>query len=271
MAAVDSRGPSPVPSDSFSVHESVWIRELTDDGRVFFFNRSTGASQWHIPTDLYRNQCLKTPEPWGDDGGVDGPIAMPATARAVLKVDVMTEYLGNQFRTGVMDNVLTKGQSFKYEDEDKPVEIPLKAVTRCKVLIKGARGLRDVDFMPGKDKSDPACSCELVGKPDSQILSPVISDCLDPVWDFEGLLEGYKQGDMLRFVVKDVDSAAQVKAAKKNAAAVQEDEILGILTLFDDDLIMEEPREYRLEEAGKGIEAFITVQVSFFEEMVPIV
>lgn len=41
-----------------AVFDNEWTRQLTSDGRVYYYNRSTNASQWHLPNDLWRPQCL---------------------------------------------------------------------------------------------------------------------------------------------------------------------------------------------------------------------
>merc|ERR1712232_173821 len=100
-AMVDTSGPTSRPMDAsvtstapaqsaavcgngtgFGVREDVWTRELTDDGRIYYFNRATGASQWHLPDQL-------------EDEGLT---VFPTHAKAMLRVDCVTEvHAGRDF------------------------------------------------------------------------------------------------------------------------------------------------------------------------------
>merc|ERR1740130_1714919 len=55
--------------------------------------------------------------------------------------------------------------------------------------------------------SDPYCTCEVEGKAQSQVETPVAQNNLNPVWDHYAELEGYTFGDSLIFRVFDKDSA----------------------------------------------------------------
>ncbi|CAE8720161.1 unnamed protein product [Polarella glacialis] len=77
-----------------------------------------------------------------------------------------------------------------------------------RVVIISARGLPNCDFNrfdPQADKSDPFCICEIKGKPGGKITTPVIDDCLTPVWNFESRIKDFAGGDSLVFTVLDKD------------------------------------------------------------------
>lgn len=78
----------------------------------------------------------------------------------------------------------------------------IEDITVVEVVIVGATGLRNADWA---SKSDPYCTCELEGKPATQVKTHCISDILDPVWNFQAKLIGYTTGDSLKFVVYDSD------------------------------------------------------------------
>jgi len=80
----------------FGVLENVWTRESGEDGRVYYFNRATGSSQWHLPNDFYESSVL-APAPPGqkNDGESQGTVVFPTTAKATLRVDCVTEVLPN--------------------------------------------------------------------------------------------------------------------------------------------------------------------------------
>eukprot|EP00435_Cladocopium_sp_Y103_P031413 s559_g7.t4 len=54
-----------------------------DDGRVYYYNRATGSSQWHLPNHLYQSARVK--------GQEAADLVFPGKARAMLRVDCVTE------------------------------------------------------------------------------------------------------------------------------------------------------------------------------------
>lgn len=117
------------------------------------------------------------------------------------------------------------------------------------VTILGARGLRNADFVPGLGLSDPYCVCAVIGKPHMRIQTPVVDDDLDPAWNFSKDLPDYTVGDQLKFEVWDKDQG-------------KKDDFLGHVSLDIPPPPGKFHGELRLEEAGKGIQAFISVKVS---------
>jgi hypothetical protein len=73
------------------------------------------------------------------------------------------------------------------------------------LTIKGCKGLRNADHLPGMGVSDPYCICKMPSKPDFEIRTKTINDQLDPVWDHRVEIHDYMQGDPLLFSVYDDD------------------------------------------------------------------
>lgn len=121
-----------------------------------------------------------------------------------------------------------------------------------RVTIISANGLRNADW---GSKSDPYCVCQIPGKPQSKFQTPVISDNLDPVWNYEDLIVDYIVGDLLEFTVWDQDWG-------------KPDDFLGKATLssteflengFEGDLL--------LQKAGAGVRASLRVRVAASSDM----
>mmetsp|Transcript_30223 Transcript_30223/g.86726 ORF Transcript_30223/g.86726 Transcript_30223/m.86726 type:complete len:419 (+) Transcript_30223:92-1348(+) len=118
-----------------------------------------------------------------------------------------------------------------------------------KVTVVSARGLRNADWLPGQGVSDPFCVCEIEGKPLSRFLTKEIRNNLTPVWNQESEFADYHIGDNLQFFVWDKD-------------LVKQDDLLGRASLANDKF---HPSgfegELQLEQAGKGVVAFLKVKV----------
>eukprot|EP00434_Breviolum_minutum_P000282 symbB.v1.2.000234.t1/scaffold4.1/size633627/16 len=67
----------------FLAQQDFWTREITEDGRVYYYNRATGGSQWHLPNHLYQSRFLEK--------GEEASLVFPGKARALLRVDCVTE------------------------------------------------------------------------------------------------------------------------------------------------------------------------------------
>lgn len=70
----------------FGAREDVWTRELTEDGRIYYFNRATGGSQWHLPNHLYEQGAGSM-----QHKGSHSVTVFPTHAKAMLRVDCVTE------------------------------------------------------------------------------------------------------------------------------------------------------------------------------------
>eukprot|EP00927_Polykrikos_kofoidii_P028191 TRINITY_DN24648_c0_g1_i2.p1 TRINITY_DN24648_c0_g1~~TRINITY_DN24648_c0_g1_i2.p1 ORF type:complete len:1172 (+),score=238.42 TRINITY_DN24648_c0_g1_i2:120-3635(+) len=49
--------------------------------------------------------------------------------------------------------------------------------------------------------SSPYCTCELVGHPQHRFQTPVVQDCLDPVWNYVGMITDVRPCDALEFTL----------------------------------------------------------------------
>jgi len=121
------------------------------------------------------------------------------------------------------------------------------------VTVIRARGLRNADsglsIYGGANLSDPYCVCRVAGKRE-QFKTRTIDDNLNPVWNHMGELLGYEPGDALHFSVFDKDFG-------------RKDDFLGQVTLLlDSSPLPSVEKDLRLTDAGKGIEAYLTVKVT---------
>lgn len=92
---------------------------------------------------------------------------------------------------------------------------------RLTVEIFGAKGLRNADGAKS-GVSDPYCSCEVSGKPATRVMTPVIMNDLNPVWNYKAQIE-LADNEMLCFQVFDQDIG-------------QDDEFLGSVEVLPADL-----------------------------------
>lgn len=178
------------------------------------------------------------------------PTLMPGSAKARRGVDCVTEFFLTQTpleSSGIVSMVST----FSLEQKKMIPEIERLSVFR--ILIKGARGLRDTDFHPGVDKSDPYCTCQLVGKPESKVVTHVINDCLDPEWNYVAQLAPFEPGDSMDFKISDYDPGEETLGG---------DDTLGTLSLdCEDALASSGPTDYPLENDGNGYDAYLTLEI----------
>mmetsp|Transcript_47257 Transcript_47257/g.109342 ORF Transcript_47257/g.109342 Transcript_47257/m.109342 type:complete len:238 (-) Transcript_47257:103-816(-) len=237
MTSFDSRGIDATlgPPETFGVHESAWTREETADGRVYFFNRATGASQWHIPNDLYQPQSMGQQPPHPGEGVV----AMPGIAKAVLNVDCVTEFLPNK-----ADRVQPSRGTTTSTTHNGVLPTPPPSLL---VQVVGARGLQDAGLTP----SNIFCTCELFGKADTQVATEVVFSELDPEFNETLDVPQYVNGDIvvLSVLVKDTE---------------HDDQLLGRVMLADQDLQMAGPTELRLEDTPDGCVVFLEVRTQAF-------
>lgn len=245
MPFTDSQAAGPGP-EIFGVHEDAWTRQQHADGRIFFFNRATGASQWHVPNDLYQPK-MSIPGVTQKPAGHDDSLVMPGIANAVLRVDCVAELPESMVRRAEVDDTM--------DWKDDPSTIKLSDMNKgatteptLRIAILGAQGLQGMDTT-GKD-SNPYCTVEIIGKPHTRIQTHVVKGNLTPQWNFQGVMRHYEIGDVLIFSVWDKDVQGQ-----------DMDDLLGKTLLSDDDFDTDEPMEVRLNDAGEGVKAYLTVHV----------
>jgi len=79
------------------------------------------------------------------------------------------------------------------------------ASARLQITVEGATNLYNADgFLAGK--SDPYVIVEVPGQEGMKFQTPVISNNLNPVWNYTGEIAGFMDGDMLQFTVMDKDT-----------------------------------------------------------------
>lgn len=259
--------------EEFSVHENYWVREETADGRTYFFNRATGASQWHVPDDKYNSRVPNVQlNKYRED-----LIRFPADSKAGMKVDCVMEVPSQNFGPSESE-ILEQMRLEQEEAERKRKEEEDEWARKNPVILRhphltlhiiSAKGLRDTDFMPGKDKSDPYCLVQVLGK-EIAVKTHVVQDQLDPVWDFVLPIEGYEDTDSLEFSVWDADEIRPLTGGSEtfNAVVDDGDDLLG-RTIVTPEMIreMKEPTTFELEETGEE-PAFLTLwtEVTYTEE-----
>eukprot|EP00930_Biecheleria_cincta_P080052 TRINITY_DN6813_c0_g2_i1.p1 TRINITY_DN6813_c0_g2~~TRINITY_DN6813_c0_g2_i1.p1 ORF type:complete len:467 (-),score=75.23 TRINITY_DN6813_c0_g2_i1:64-1443(-) len=262
--------------DDIGVFAQTWTRQLNKDNRVYYFNRSTGASQWHIPNELYQAQNSlerrrsSVMDAMGELKGVglsgirmlrksnSEALLMPGHARACRKVDCMTE--------SFIPKEESAPSTERSPNEDGPRKDALLERLALRVYIHSASGLRDADACGDlRDLSDPYCVCEFQN---SQFQTHVVDNSLDPVWEFEGTLESPEAafaGDTLKFLVFDDDADDVTTLMEKVGNDLCD--FLGSAELsIDDAMKLEGPIVLNLEDAGqnsgKPVTAKLTVEVS---------
>eukprot|EP00971_Amphidinium_carterae_P161164 3195444-Amphidinium_carterae.1 len=106
--------------------------------------------------------------------------------------------------------------------------------------------------MIGTGTSDPYCICNIPGKTKvKKIQTKVMDNTVTPVWNHSDAMDGYQDGDALEFQIYDSDTA-------------NFDDVLGKVRLAPEKIAQGFDGELQVEDAGKGMEAFLKVQVSLF-------
>eukprot|EP00929_Paragymnodinium_shiwhaense_P062938 TRINITY_DN31454_c0_g1_i1.p1 TRINITY_DN31454_c0_g1~~TRINITY_DN31454_c0_g1_i1.p1 ORF type:complete len:676 (-),score=150.42 TRINITY_DN31454_c0_g1_i1:76-2103(-) len=80
----------------------------------------------------------------------------------------------------------------------------IRAAESLLVTVEGASSLRQ-RYMAGGSVTSPDayCICEILGKPRSRVMTPVVEQTVEPVWDCTLTLADFSMGDMLEFSVYD--------------------------------------------------------------------
>mmetsp|Transcript_49666 Transcript_49666/g.116767 ORF Transcript_49666/g.116767 Transcript_49666/m.116767 type:complete len:822 (-) Transcript_49666:59-2524(-) len=129
---------------------------------------------------------------------------------------------------------------------------PQPLIESIEVRIIKARGLRNADLVPLTGKSDVYCKCVVLGKPGTGVVTRVIHDTTNPVWDEAFVMADYQAGEHLRFQLFDQDWRI-----------IKEDDYLGSTVLESQCFCPQGfEGELRLFGAGKGIEAYLEVKVT---------
>jgi len=155
--------------------------------------------------------------------------------------------LSEQLNNGIPHHVSTvKGITGGVMPDGEPAPASGVCSGSLRISIMGAAGLRNADLF---GKSDSYCTCEILGKPDSKIMTHVVKNNLNPTWHHEAELPEFVMGDILVFKIYDQDFG-------------KSDDFLGTVTLkseqfyphgFDDAL--------PLQESGEGITATLRLKI----------
>jgi len=130
-------------------------------------------------------------------------------------------------------------------------KIPVDTEDCYTVLIVGARGIRNTDWMPGAGKPDCYCEVRATGNGASSqplFVTKVIDDSLEPMWREEAALPAYKKKQGLQFKVfdKDLASSDYLGKVELEAGYFNKDGFNG---------------EMPLEEAGTNIKAYLRFKI----------
>eukprot|EP00420_Gonyaulax_spinifera_P007998 CAMPEP_0197938898 /NCGR_PEP_ID=MMETSP1439-20131203/118886_1 /TAXON_ID=66791 /ORGANISM="Gonyaulax spinifera, Strain CCMP409" /LENGTH=439 /DNA_ID=CAMNT_0043561987 /DNA_START=57 /DNA_END=1376 /DNA_ORIENTATION=+ len=123
------------------------------------------------------------------------------------------------------------------------------------IEILCARGLRNADWNVVGKNADAYCVCEIVDqKGGVKVKTPIVSSA-SPVWNYKDSLLDYIPGEsVLKFTVWDKDPVGH--------------DMLGSVTLQPEQIHPDGfEGELQLEGAGKGVEAFLTVDVAPLREL----
>merc|ERR1712232_14729 len=179
-AMVDTSGPTSRPMDSsvtstapaqsaavcgngtgFGVREDVWTRELTDDGRVYYFNRATGASQWHLPDQL-------------SDQGLT---VFPTHAKAMLRVDCITELAAGRNAADTTPKHTAQGPSLQGRAAIESLELDPHSTDKIMSVVPQEIGdvLRSEEFKQACE----ACFKSVAEEPNGLFLEDIGVTLLD--------------------------------------------------------------------------------------------
>mmetsp|Transcript_66357 Transcript_66357/g.188419 ORF Transcript_66357/g.188419 Transcript_66357/m.188419 type:complete len:362 (-) Transcript_66357:66-1151(-) len=118
-----------------------------------------------------------------------------------------------------------------------------------KVVILGARGLREAEVFPGTERTC-YCTLALAGSEDRLATTKEVKNALEPVWDHEAGVPGLDDS-ALEFVIWDADADGASELLGKatlEAARIREQEGFN--------------GELELQEAGENVKAFLRVKIS---------
>jgi len=97
----------------------------------------------------------------------------------------------------------TNTEIYLQTNDGKEKVVGIEDITVVKLFIERATNLANNELL---SNSDPYVTCQLVGKPQSLIKTPMVANDPNPEWNFEVGLMGYTTGDALIFeVVRDQD------------------------------------------------------------------
>eukprot|EP00419_Tripos_fusus_P008759 CAMPEP_0172662694 /NCGR_PEP_ID=MMETSP1074-20121228/5501_1 /TAXON_ID=2916 /ORGANISM="Ceratium fusus, Strain PA161109" /LENGTH=349 /DNA_ID=CAMNT_0013478625 /DNA_START=149 /DNA_END=1198 /DNA_ORIENTATION=+ len=138
------------------------------------------------------------------------------------------------------------------DTDKKPEKTPMDPEEFYHVMVIGARGLRNTDWMPGLGKPDCYCEVRAIGEGASEEplhVTKTINNTLEPMWREEASLRLYKKKQALQFTVWDKDLLGPAFLGKVELKA-------GYFNKYGFN------GELPLEESGKGIIAYLRFKIS---------
>mmetsp|Transcript_63707 Transcript_63707/g.126036 ORF Transcript_63707/g.126036 Transcript_63707/m.126036 type:complete len:362 (+) Transcript_63707:93-1178(+) len=137
------------------------------------------------------------------------------------------------------------------DTDKKPEKTPMDPEEFYHVMVIGARGLRNTDWMPGLGKPDCYCEVRAVGHGASSeplFVTKVLDNTLQPIWREEASLPAYKKKQALQFKIFDKDLTGSDYLGKVELEAGYFNKVG-----FNGEL--------PLEEAGTGIKAYLNFKI----------
>lgn len=116
---------------------------------------------------------------------------------------------------------------------------------KLSVTVIAARGLRNSDWLPGLGKPD--CYCVVTSGDRNLFTTRVIVNSLEPVWNDSAAVNDYIDGAPLEFSIYDKDVAGS--------------DFLGKVVLQSDKFVHGFNGQLQLDQAGKGIQAFLQLKI----------
>jgi len=145
----------------------------------------------------------------------------------------------------------TKAETGKVDTDRTPSSTEAAETPRpVSVVVVGARGLRNADWMPGFGRSDPYCVVKVQDRPSCSFKTDSVKNSLNPIWNHRGELQNVSSDDVLVFELYDKDRFKQDDLLGRTWLPASLFEAEG----FDGDL--------PLKDAGKNVKASLHVRIA---------
>eukprot|EP00929_Paragymnodinium_shiwhaense_P067321 TRINITY_DN33898_c0_g1_i1.p1 TRINITY_DN33898_c0_g1~~TRINITY_DN33898_c0_g1_i1.p1 ORF type:complete len:585 (-),score=182.07 TRINITY_DN33898_c0_g1_i1:220-1974(-) len=263
LAAVQNRGGAlQRASEELRKDKEVVLAAVAQDGWAFEFadeslkgtppedmqDLVSMARQWKVPPPKAKSASqMMSKKKYGGPDPTDKEIA--AADRDVAKAAVEQrgwgeDYLSEELNTG---NLESRAELYQWRRTQKleaaiipppkPLEQHELKTRALHVTIVSARNLKNADSTErGEGVSDPFCTFQIVGKPESKVETEVIQDNLDPIWDHD-FSTVWSVGEDLLFEIfdKDLKSCDFLGRAKLSCDEFHPNGFDGELLLSDPD------------------------------------
>jgi len=190
--------------------------------------------------------------------------------RCAQKAPAMSWYRNPQFRIRLKPKEAADYEpSEPGEIYDRYIGVPLQQVflkrQPLKIVVVGARGLRNTDYLHGRGTSDPYVTCHIKSSGGDEteageilFKTPVIQEDTNPIWNFTGTVPDYKIGETIVLTCYDEDEG-------------KKDDLLGVLEIpvtqfysegFFGELRMDKTGRTN---SGADVEAFMKIHIGFLD------